>query len=308
MKFKMKNKFRNILKNQKLRLLFGFLIVVLVIFGLFIFFSEPTKKVSVPAKPAFLNSFNGEVEVFRNDSWIRVNKKQELFLNEKIRTFEGSTRISLYGRANIDLESNTLIEIFSLIKSNLSIIQLNGTTHNSFSNNNEYSYMVETPNALAIVFGTTFDIFVETGRDILFVRSGEVLFNGENNSESFSKYDKGIATKKQVLRVVASFDEIKSIYDNNVKTVENLKKKRLSAIEENSFLLGVAEKTYGLTKEDIILKLEDIDKGYIDDTVLIEKAPFKKDELRKIKVINDNIKIYNADIVYIDEMFNYSFN
>ncbi|MDA3855419.1 MAG: hypothetical protein PF569_04110 [Candidatus Woesearchaeota archaeon] len=86
-----------------------------------------------------MNSFSGDVEVYRNDTWIMVDKNQELFLNEKIRTLDGDAKIILYGRASIDLESNTSIEIVSLIKDNLSINQLNGTTHNSFSKNNEYS-------------------------------------------------------------------------------------------------------------------------------------------------------------------------
>ncbi|MDA3855418.1 MAG: hypothetical protein PF569_04105 [Candidatus Woesearchaeota archaeon] len=159
---------------------------------------------------------------------------------------------------------------------------------------------------MAMVYGTSFDIHVGEENEILFVRSGEVLFKGENNEESFLKYDKGIATKEEVIRAQVSREEIELILKANIERVQSLKDRRIVEIEKNSFLLGVAKKTYGLTKEDILQKLDDVDKGYIDDAALIEKAPFKKDELRKIKAINDQIKTTNSEIQYILDKFNLS--
>ena len=253
-----------------------------------------------------MKSFSGEVKVYINNSWINVNKTQELFLGEKIKTNNGKTKIILQGKANIYLKKNSEIEIISLKKNNLSIKLIKGIIENIFSKTKQYSYFVKLSNSTISVKGTNFIVKNLNNEKSVFVKSGEVLFKNNLSEILLKKYDKAKLDNNKIELVIADKKEILPILQNNINSIKKYKQKRLEKIEENTLLLKIAKKTYGLSKQDIITKLDLIDSGEIDDSLLIEKAPFKKDELREIKKINDRIKYSNSEIRYIKNKFNYS--
>lgn len=297
-------------KPKKLKIILTTIIILIVIFALYSYFSHnnTTPKKTEPAKPAYLQSVSGDVQIYRNKSWSPLTKKQELFLSDKIKTLKGGeARIQLYGKADIYLTQNSQIELTSLNKNNLSIIQSYGISQNSFSKSNNYSYFVQTPNSTISVKGTQFIVNVLDREESVFVTGGEILIETDNNRILVGKYEKAQIDKNgEVQIIMPNENEIIPIIEQNKKTIQSSKQQRLSKIEENTMLLKIAEKTYGLTKEDIIAKLDAIDRGEIDDNLIIEKAPIKKDELREIKKINDKIKYSNAQIKYIEDKYNLS--
>ena len=72
-------------------------------------------------KGAYIQTFEGDVQVFTKNSWQTPVINQELSLNDKIKTSTGSATLLLMEKAIISIEPNTEIEISSLAENDLKI-------------------------------------------------------------------------------------------------------------------------------------------------------------------------------------------
>ncbi len=253
-------------------------------------------------KGAYIQTFEGEVQVFTNNNWQTPVLNQELSLNDKIKTTSGSATLLLMEKAIVSIEPNTEIEISSLSENNIQIKQNSGSTWNKFLGIvGVDTYSVETPNAVASVRGTEFNIKNNTAT----VSEGVVGYKTENDEITLNKYEKaeikeGLKLEKQEL----TKEEKSQILERKKETLKNLKNLRNSEIEKNKFLVNKVKDMYKLTDDDINMYLEKIDNGEIDDNMLIEKSPVKTDSLKKVKKINDEIKNTKKDIATLEKELN----
>ena len=286
-------------KGKKLLKIIGIslLIIILIIsIGLYFLLKTPD------AKNAYISSLNGDVQVFNNNKWQNAILNEELSLNDKIKTSTGSATLLLMEKAIISIEPNTEIEILSLAENDLKIKQNSGSTWNKFLGIvGVDTYSVETPNAVASVRGTEFNIKNNTAT----VSEGVVGYKTENDEITLNKYEKaeikeGLKLEKQEL----TKEEKSQILERKKETLKNLKNLRNSEIEKNKFLVNKVKDMYKLTDDDINMYLEKIDNGEIDDNMLIEKSPVKTDSLKKVKKINDEIKNTKKDIATLEKELN----
>lgn len=287
-------------KKSKILKIIGisFLTIILIV-GIAAYF---LLKTAAP-KNAYLSTFSGDVQVFTDSKWQPVILNQELSLNDKIKTgTSGTATLLLMEKAIVSIEPNTEIEISTLTENNIKIKQTSGSTWNKFLGVlGVDTYAVETPNAVASVRGTEFNV----KDNVMLVSEGTVNYKTENDELTLNKYEKaeikeGLKLEKQELNK----EEKTQILLRKKETLANLKNLRENEIEKNKFLVDKAKEKYGVTDEDIKNYLEKIDNGEIDDNMLIEKSPVKTDSIMKIKKINDEIKNVKKDISELEKELN----
>lgn len=287
-------------KKSKLLNIIGisFLIIILIV-AISAYFLLKT-----PApKDAYLSTIQGNVEVYSNNKWQSGTINQELSLNDKIKTGSDSkATLLLMEKAIVSIEPNSEIEIASLAENDIKIKQTSGSTWNKFLGVlGVDTYAVETPNAVASVRGTEFNV----KNDTLLVSEGTVGYKTENDELTLNKYEKAQVNENLKLeKKELSKEEKKEILENKKTTLKNLKELRKNEIEKNKFLVNKVKETYKLTDSDIEMYLEKIDNSQIDDSTLIEKSPVKTDSLKKVKKINDEIKNTKKDILELEKEIN----
>jgi len=296
---KEKSQENNPKKKSKLLKIIGIVVLsVILIIAITSYFLLKT-----PAnKDAYLSTFEGDVQVFTNNNWQTPILNQELSLNDKIKTNDGGTAtLLLMEKAIISIEPNTEVEISSLTENDLKIKQSSGSTWNKFLGIvGVDTYSVETPNAVASVRGTEFNIKNNTA----IVSEGTVNYGNEKSSILLNKYEKAQISENEVKKQELTKEEKTLILEKKKETLNNLKKLRTIEIEKNKFLVNKVKDMYKLTDADIAMYLEKIDTGEIDDNMLIEKSPVKTDSLKKVKKINDEIKNTNKDIAELEKELN----
>ena len=274
-------------------------LILIVIISLSLYFLLKTPN----TKDAYISTFEGEVQVYINNKWQTPTLNQELSLNDKVKTGDsGSATLLLMEKAIISIEPSTEIEISALKENEIKIKQTSGSTWNKFLGIlGVDTYEVETPNAVASVRGTEFNV----KNNSVLTSEGIVGYKTEIEEILVNKYEKvEIKEGLKLEKVEITSEEKLIILEKKKDTLNNLKNLRTKEIEKNTFLVNKAKNMYNLTDEDILAYLEKIDNGEIDDNMLIEKSPIKSDSLLKIKKINDEIKNTKKDITELENELN----
>jgi len=290
---------KKLTKSKKKFVVIGVVLVVIVASVLFLFSGEEK------LKAAYLTGLSGDVKIITENGESNAKNGQELFLGDSISTQNGRADVVLLGRAIVSLEPNTEVKISSLLEDNIEIKQNSGSTWNKFLGLvGANSFKVQTPDAVASVRGTEFGVDVNANSSIALVSDGVVNFGTDNKTFDLKELEKAGVINKKLVRLNLTEEDIRKILLRKTQTIRNLKSIREEQIKNLGPLITFARKTYGLTDKDIQEKLNAIDRGELDDEKLIEKAPFKKDDLRRIKRINDEIKKTQNEIKRIKEVTN----
>lgn len=262
-----------------------FLIVILLLVGVFYYLT------SSPMTKAFLIKENGNVEVDSGSGWKQAVNGMLLSLNDKIRTSaEGKAAIVLYEGVIIQLESGTEVSLTDLTKDNLKITQTIGKTWNKFTKLAGVNKIdIITPNSVATVRGTEFQISTSFDEFEILVVEGNVEVSSGSEKKmvsEFKKYKKNI--NGFIEQGLTQTDKILMI-EKAKNTLEKLRLVRERKINENTIFNAIKEK-YELTYSDIQEGLAKIDSGEIDERKYAEKVPISTAVAEKFFAINDIIK------------------
>lgn len=283
-------------KKSKLKIIFisiGILILLLFITGYFLLIG-PSEKV----KSAKIQDLNGDVEVQINNNWIQATNDLELKENDKIKTNSGNVVLNFNNGILINLESNTELEISTIIEDKITLNQKTGTSWTKFINVlGVEEYEIETPNSVAIVRGTEFKISLNGTNTTLLTTDGQVLFKDNQNNEILvTKFKKANNDGSGVKSVKLTIEDKKEILVHKEKLLSQIQKLRLEEIYKNEFILNQIKKKYNWDDEKIEDLIKQIDNDEIDPSQYTDKIPFKIKNMDKILKYNDEIKDLINDI------------
>jgi len=244
----------------------GLIIIAALVFGGYYMFVGP--------KPGIvLESVNGEVFVNDLPAKVGMNLKQ----TDTIVTKAGTAAVSLYEGSIIRLAENTELELVTKTAKELNFNQLAGRTWSKvvkLSGIEEYS--IQTPDAVATVRGTAFDVEVlEDGTE---VATAEGIVDVKSGSERIQvEKDKAVrARQKKLERIEAKLDKWR---ENNVnKDVEHIKRLKGKIRKKYKRMIKIAREK-GATDEQIADAIEDHIRGELKVADLLAK----KDRLREFK-------------------------
>lgn len=275
------------------KILIGILIAVavIVIAGGVIYNSIVSDKID----PAFLTVESGTVQLDKGTGYQTVTGEVILYLNDKVKTLDGTATIILYESIITELEPNTEVSIKTLTENNVALKQDSGSTWSKFTAITGIdSYEVETPTTVATVRGTAFGVNVE--QDEILVGEGNVNVEKEGQIHSLAQFEK--LTQLGKTRLTAA--DKQKILGKAKKNIERLKSLRDRIIEKQGPLIKKAMAKYGVTEVELRGYLAKIDSGEIDDAELLAKSPVKLPVMNRFKRLNDELKNQNSLIKAIE--------
>ena len=105
-------------KKFKLLKIIGIaLLIIIILVGIAAYFLLKTPEI----KSAYLQSFQGDIQIYTNDNWQTPTQNQKLSLNDKIKTINGTATLILMEKAIVTIDPNTEIEISELTQNNIKI-------------------------------------------------------------------------------------------------------------------------------------------------------------------------------------------
>lgn len=282
-------------KKSKKKIFFisFFLVILILIIFLYLFlFSEPK------FKEAYISKLSGNVEIDNGKGYIKAQLNQELFLNSKIKTNQGTAVIIIENKIISILEKETEIEISNLEPNNVLLKQSLGRTWYKFKGIiGVDNFEVETPNAVASVRSTEFEVDSKDDLSSVIVAEGKVSFKDENNEEIIvDPYQGAKIINKTIQKFNLSKEDLERIEQKKIEILEVYKDKRLNLIKENKILLNTLKKTYNVDDEKINEFLIKIDNGELDAKEVASKSPIQTPLIEEIIKISEQIKAQQNEI------------
>jgi len=235
--------------------------------------------------------------VDKGKGWVSAADGMELDLNDKVRTSaESEASVVLYESAIISLDPGTEVSLADLDKEHLKVKQASGSTWNKFTGLlGVKSLSVETPNTVATVRGTSFEVNMDSvivaegsvevkhGKEVLTVNADEkAVFEDVKDKVT------GKMLRKLVKRKLSDDDRIK-ISRRLGNTVEVLRKIRQREINKKKFLVNKLKKKYNVSDEEIKRRMREVDEGKYDLDEMMKKSPIKIESLKKIRDLTEKI-------------------
>jgi hypothetical protein len=267
--------------------------------------------------PAYLNVESGKVEVDIGKGWVPAQEEMELGLDDKVRTgSDGYASLVLHESAIVSLEPNTEVVINDLDTGELQVKQGKGTTWNKFTGlAGVESLSVETPNTVATVRGTSFEVNADdSGTDdsvlvgegqVEVSTDGEVVVLGENEKavlENALENAVGSGGAKQLRPVKKQLtaEEKRRMLLKIEKNVQRMKKMREHEIKKKEIVVKQLQKQFDVTDDEMKKFFAEADQGK-QDLVKVEKdfkakVPVKIESLSKVRAITEKIAEENKKI------------
>ncbi len=260
-------------------------IVVGVIFILLVSFFAIARS---PTTPAYLNIESGEVQVNLGSGWIPAVDGMELGLDDSVRTLDDSNAILvLYESIIVNLKPNTEVKIADLAKDHIKIKQDSGTTWNKFTKlAGINSYEVETPNTVATVRGTEFEMTM----DSLIVGSGTVDFSSGKGHLIVNKNMKARLVDGKLVQEDLTPEEKARIIENKRLVLKSLRLIREREINKHPHVYNLVKSFAHVTDEEAKIKIQKMDWGYADEDSLIEKSPTRIESIEKFVSLTKEVK------------------
>ena len=272
--------------NKFIKYSIGTLIILtLVLAGAFYYFTSSS------VTKAFLIIDSGLIEVNSGSGWKQAVDGMLLSLNNKIRTSaESKVAIVLYESVIIQLNAGTEILISDLSKNNLQITQSIGKTWNKFTKLAGIKKIdIITPNSVATVRGTEFEIVAGAEDFQIFVIEGNVEVNSGSLKQAVGEFKRFEKSSAGFIDKGLTAEDKKLMVEKAAETLNLLKKLRFKNIHENKLFQIVQEK-YKFTDEDVSAGLAMIDSGEVNEREYTEKVPVSMGMTEKFFALNDAIK------------------
>jgi len=274
-----------ILKKVIFIILAIFLCLVLVALGVFFWLTSST------TTTAYLNIEQGKVQVNQGKGWIDAVDEMTLRLDDKVKTLaNGKASLVLYESTIISLDPDTEVSLTDLSKEHLRIRQDSGSTWNKFTGLlGVQGLSVETPNTVATVRGTSFEVTL----DSVMVGEGvvEVSFEGEKIT---IKQDEKVVLEeregiKRLVKKMLSKTDDKRLLEKMERTVEVMKKIRKREINKKKIVVERLKKRYHISEKEIDESLDQADQGLFDLDEIEEKSPVKMEAVKRVKALTERI-------------------
>ncbi len=240
--------------------IYGVVLVVLII-GIILFLSSQPKIV--------LAEINGEVLVNGQPAEVGMVLKEA----DKIITSEASSaEISLYEGSVLRIGESSELDLSTVKRDEIGVNQLSGRTWSRIVKlSGIKNYFVKTPDAVATVRGTAFDVKLVEGET--YVSSADGVVEVDNGAEKMN-VEKDVAvmvSKKRLMRAQMKLDSWRN--GNVDKDKVHLRKVKQKLREKYEGLIERAKDNYNLTEEEVDSALEDYIDGRLDirDLVMVEK-------------------------------------
>jgi len=270
-------------KNKKLAYIILGMAAVIIIIAIFGYF----KITGSTTVAAFLNIYQGNVQVDHGKGWVGAQDGMNLAEQDHVKTLQDSeAAVVLHESVIVNMAPDTELFIKDLTKEHMKVEQPSGSTWNKFTGiAGVEGYSVETPTTVATVRGTGFEVNMES----ILVGEGEVEveYQGEKILVKIGK--KAVIRDGQLVLEDFTEEDWKRIRREGSQTIEAWKTLRMKEVEKHPILARQLKKTYMVTDEDIKQKLEQADRGEFDLDELAKKSPVQMESVYKIKAFTEEI-------------------
>lgn len=269
--------------------IYGVVLVVLII-GIILFLSSQPKIV--------LAEINGEVLVNGQPAEVGMVLKEA----DKLVTTEGSSaEVSLYEGSVLRIGESSELDLSTVKSGEIGINQLSGRTWSRIVKlSGIKNYFVKTPDAVATVRGTAFDVKLVEGET--YVSSADGVVEVDNGAEKMD-VEKDVAvmvSKKRLMRAQLKLDSWRN--GNVDKDKVHLRKVKQKLREKYGDLIERAKDNYDLSEEDVENALDDYVEGRLDIRDLARMERERRIEKRFGKDLEEtNVEEKNAEDVNVVE-------
>lgn len=207
-----------------------------------------------------LAEVNGEVFVNGEPAEVGMVLKEA----DKIVTREGSSaEVSLYEGSVLRIGESSELDLSTVKSNEIGINQLSGRTWSRIVKlSGIKNYFVKTPDAVATVRGTAFDVKLVEGET--YVSSADGVVEVDNGAEKMN-VEKDVAvmvSKKRLMRAQVKVDSWRT--GNVDRDREHLKKIKHKLREKYSGLIERAKENYDLSEGEVENALDDYIEGRLD--------------------------------------------
>lgn len=245
--------------------IYGVILVVLII-GIILFLSSQPKIV--------LAEINGEVLVNGQTAEVGMVLKE----SDKIVTAEGSSaEVSLYEGSVLRIGESSELDLSTVKRDEIGVNQLSGRTWSRIVKlSGIKNYFVKTPDAVATVRGTAFDVKLVDGQTYISSADGVVEVDNGVERREVVKDSAILVSERRLMRATVKLDSWRT--GNLDKDNEHLRKVKQKLKEKYGDLIERAKGNYNITEDDVERGLE----GYIDGRLKIRDL-ISKEKLRELR-------------------------
>lgn len=285
------------------KLLWGILITVLIFISIGAFFIyKVNSNLEIEKIPAMLYP-EGAVEVTRNGETLQIYSEYKLEKNDIIDSKNSKAQVVFYDSIFVFLDPNTKVSVETLAIENVAIKQDQGLTWNKVTKLfNANNFDVKTPNSVASVRGTEFEIKINDNEstEVTLVDGKIDVVNGNDNC-TLNNFEKVLITSDEILNVEITLQEKERLIQKIKETKELLSKNRQTLakrlLSQNDYLVKKTESALGekIDENSAMELFNDVDSGKISFQELKQemnsKLPFlSSDFLDDFEKITDEIK------------------
>lgn len=291
--------------KKSIKIILGIILLVLVIGGGLVYYIN--SNLALDEVPAVLYA-DGVVSVLR--AGLETNVDSQYILEEKdiIKTGSNSAKIVFYDSIFVFIDPNSEVSVESLMKDNVQIGQSSGSTWNKITKLfNAKDYSVKTPNSVASVRGTEFEIAIGDNPDDVIVTlvDGEILIDNGKEQFTIKDFGKANSTKEGITQLEFTQEDRDRLVEKVKKTKLDLKINRNDMakriFDKNQATISKVESATGetITLDKASELFDDVDNGKTSfdelKSKMKSKVPFvKTDFIDEFKSISDEIKKQDA--------------
>lgn len=263
----------------------GVVVVLAIIIGVYAVFASPTVS-------AQLLYTSGNVQVDQGKGYLAVSADMELGLGDKIKTgSDGDATVVLYESVLVQLEPDTEIAINNLQQRNLKVTQSSGSTWNKFAKiTGVENYEVATPDTVATVRGTYFKF----ANNSVLLANGALTQSAGPNTLSLSGLSKSSYSAGSLSPATVTDSDRNSIVSQTDKLVRELIRLRAIEVRKHTTVLKMIYTRYGMTADQVIQKLAELDNNNDDLDAIARQAPVQLAAINKVKEMTKEIRKIKA--------------
>jgi len=273
------------------------LVIILIIIAALLLI--PGSPISIAGAPiAKLNIQTGSVQVDTGNGFVVATDGMSLSIGDKVKTLsDGLAALVIRDTTIIMLDPDTEITLQDLDKESLKIYQSAGKTLNKFSGIVGVDGLtVETPNTVATVRGTEFEVTMNS----VTVIEGQVHVVLEGTEFVLDELEIAIIENGVPIKREMTSEEKVAVSESIVNYVGVLKDERQEEIEKSRALIDMAKQTYGFDESQINDFIASVDRGEVSieelDKLAIENGIDKVVDYSKVKQLTTNIVEANQTI------------
>ena len=240
-----------------------------------------------PTVEAFLNVYQGDVQVDHGNGWVGATDGMDLDMQDRVKTLANSeAAVVLHESIIISMDPETEIFIKDLATQHLKVDQSSGSTWNKFTGlAGVEGLSIETPTTVATVRGTGFGVEM----DQILVGEGEVEVEYKGEKYVIKAGKKAVIKDGELVIEDLTPEDWAKINGDRENTIKTLKTLRLREVEKHPIIAKRLKKQYGVTDAEIREYLEKADRGEFDLDEVESMSPVKMKSVKKIREFTEEI-------------------